>query len=59
LPLWRIWLLTPRPSMPPGELLLRGGIRPKGGKTDYCWALFERGFEGAPAIGWLHRDESP
>jgi hypothetical protein len=61
-PLRRIWLLTPRPSMPPGETILRGG-RAAGGKTDFCWLLFDQGFKfeqctkGEPTIGWLHRDQ--
>jgi hypothetical protein len=55
LPLARIWLLTPRPSMPPGETILRGE-KPGGGKMDYCWLVFERGHQGAPAVQWLHRD---
>jgi hypothetical protein len=54
-PLRRIWLLTPRPSMPPGEAIMRGE-KASGGKTDFCWLVFEQGFKGKPAIGWLHRD---
>jgi hypothetical protein len=41
LPLRRIWLLTPRPSMPPGEAILRGE-KAAGGKTDFAWLVFER-----------------
>ena len=55
LPLRRIWLLTPRPSMPPGSVILRGE-KPGGGKMDFCWIVFEQGYEGRPEIGWLHRD---
>jgi hypothetical protein len=55
LPLKTVWLLTPRPSMPPGETILRGE-KPGGGKMDYCWLVFERGHQGAAAMQWLHRD---
>lgn len=54
-PLRRIWLLTPRPSMPPGETIMRGE-RPGGGKVDFAWLVFEQGFAGQPVIGWLHRN---
>lgn len=60
LPLHSVWLLTPRPSMPPGHVVLdleRQGREPSGGKKDFCWLIFERGFEGAPSIRWLHRDK--
>jgi hypothetical protein len=54
-PLQRIWLLTPRPSMPPGETILRGE-KAAGGKTDFCWLVFEQGYEGEPSVAWLRRD---
>ena len=55
LPLCRIWLLTPRPSMPPGHTILRGE-KPRSGKNDFCSLVFERGHVGAAQIGWMHRD---
>lgn len=55
LPLIRIWLLTPRPSMPPGHVIA-AGEKPGGGKMDYCWIVFERGFKGKPTVDWLKRD---
>lgn len=54
-PLARIWLLTPRPSMPPGHVIARGE-NPCGGKQDFCWLVWEHGYSGAPEIRWLHRD---
>ncbi len=57
-PLVRVWLMTPRPSMPPGRLIL-AGHKPGGGKTDFCWLVFEQGFEGHPETRWLHRDGNP
>ena len=56
LPLRRVWLLTPRPSMPPGAWI-RAGNKPGGGTQDFCWLVFERGYVGKPEIGWLHREE--
>jgi hypothetical protein len=55
-PLRRIWLLTPRPSMPPGHVIKAGG-KVSGGKSDYCWLVFEQGYTGAPEMRWLHRDK--
>jgi hypothetical protein len=54
-PLARIWLLTPRPSMPPGEAILRGE-KPGGGKVDFCWLVFDVGYCGASMVRWLRRD---
>ena len=55
-PLRRIWLLTPRPSMPPGRMLM-SGKNPSGGKTDYCWLVWQQGwFYNRAEIGWLHRE---
>lgn len=54
-PLRRVWLLTPRPSMPPGHVIERGE-KPGGGKQDFCWLIWEHGFDGVPEISWLHRD---
>jgi hypothetical protein len=54
-PLVRIWLLTPRPSMPPGDYIL-AGKKPGGGKMDFCWLVFEHGYDGEPKARWLHRD---
>lgn len=54
-PLKRILLLTPRPSMPPGHVIL-AGQKPGGGKMDYCWLLWDKSYNGEPTIEWLHRD---
>lgn len=58
-PLYRVWMLTPRPSMPPGPEYLRLkalGKEPSGGTMDFAWLVWLRGYEGAPSINWLHRD---
>jgi hypothetical protein len=54
-PLARVYLLTPRPSMPPGHVIL-AGEKPGGGKQDFCWLVFERGHVGPPELHWLHKD---
>jgi hypothetical protein len=53
-PLKTIWLMTPRPSMPPGHTIL-AGEKPGGGKMDFCWIVFEQGFQGIPELRWLRR----
>ena len=55
LPLQRVWLITPRPSMPPGHVIA-AGEQPKGGKEDYAWLIFKRGHKGKRTMDWLHRD---
>jgi hypothetical protein len=56
LPLRRIWLLTPRPSMPPGSWIAAGN-KPGGGTQDFCWLVFERDYIGLVEIDWLRRDD--
>jgi hypothetical protein len=53
-PLRRIYLMTPRPSMPPGHVIARGE-RPGGGTQDFCWLVWEHGFGGSAEVGWLQR----
>lgn len=47
----RIWLITPRPSCPPGEFLAAGG-QAKGGKQDCVWMVWDER-EGQARTGWL------
>jgi hypothetical protein len=54
-PLRHIWLMTPRPSMPPGSYI-KAGKKPGGGKTDFCWLVFEQGYVGPREMLWLHRE---
>ncbi len=59
-PLYRVWYLTPRPSMPPGpvyEELQRDGKEGSGGKQDFAILVWLTGFRGAWSGGWLHRDK--
>lgn len=60
LPLRRVLQISPRPSMPPGAVILdriARGARgdPQGGQQDYAWYIFERGYKGEPGYGWCRR----
>jgi hypothetical protein len=57
-PLKTVWLMTPRPSMPPGRVIA-AGEKPGSGKAEYCWLVWEHGFVGAPEMKWLRRDGEP
>jgi hypothetical protein len=54
-PLFRIYYLTPRPSMPPGSYIAAGG-KVGGGTADYCWCIWLQGFDSEPTTRWLRRD---
>lgn len=54
-PLAKIYLLTPRPSMPPGHVIA-AGEKPGGGKQDFCWLVWDKAHVGPASIDWLHRD---
>jgi hypothetical protein len=58
LPLETVWLLTPRPSMPPAAWLAAGN-KASGGTPDFAWLVFnKRDASGGsePRVRWLHRD---
>ena len=55
-PLLRVWLMTPRPSMPPGHVIERG-IKPSGGKMDFCWLIWARDHCETAELCWLRRDK--
>jgi hypothetical protein len=56
LPLETVYLLTPRPSLPPGAWIDAGNI-PGGGSQDFAWLVINRTLTtGAPRLRWLHRD---
>jgi hypothetical protein len=57
-PLYKILLLTPRPSMPPGEVVMAGEAA-RNGTQDFAWFIWSRGHTGPAQIGWLRRDGSP
>ena len=54
-PLKAVYFLTPRPSMPPGQVIARGD-KPGGGKQDFCWLVWDHNHTGPPAVRWLRRD---
>lgn len=54
-PLAEIYVLTPRPSMPPGQYLLDGGARGSGTK-DFAWFIWDKTqIAFSPRIDWLRR----
>ena len=56
MPLETVYLLTPRPSMPPGSWI-EAGNTPGGGSQDFCWLIFNKTTTAAaPRLHWLHRD---
>jgi hypothetical protein len=55
LPLARVYLLTPRPSMPPGHVIA-AGEKPGGGRQDFCWLVLSHKHKGRPELHWLYRD---
>lgn len=56
-PLEKVIALTPRPSMPPGEMIL-AGHSPQGGRVDYGWFLFSFWATRltTPTLHWIERD---
>jgi hypothetical protein len=54
-PLRRVWILSPRPSMPPGHVI-DAGEKPGNGKEDFAWYVWQIDFDGRPEISWLRRD---
>lgn len=54
-PLARVWLMTPRPSMPPGHTIT-AGKKPGCGKMDFCWLVWSIGRVGPADLRWLRRD---
>lgn len=58
-PLARVWLMTPRPSMPPGWAIMAGnmpnGDKPGGGTQDYCWLVWDKEHTGPATMRWLRR----
>ena len=56
LPLEHVYLLSPRPSMPPGSWIEKGN-KPGGGTQDFCWLVFNKMTRPQTRrLAWLHRD---
>ncbi len=41
LPPSRVWMISPRPSCPPGAYIAAGN-KPQGGTADFCWIVWDR-----------------
>lgn len=51
----RVWILSNRPSCPPGEHLEAGG-KATGGTADWCWLVWDlTAPAGETRLGWLRR----
>lgn len=49
----RVWIVTPRPSCPPGEYLLAGN-EAGGGTADWVWVVWDKTAPGGRTdFGWL------
>lgn len=53
-PLLRVWFISPRPSMPPGQII-EAGLSPGNGTTDYAWFVWLMGYDGRPEVRWLRK----
>lgn len=54
LPVKRVWILSDRPSMPPGDV----AVEAKGGMSDYCWIIIQPGWDKEPRLNWLARGDA-
>jgi len=57
-PLAHVWMMTPRPAMPPASYIA-AGKKPEGARVEHCWLIFERGHHGLAQLGWLRREVAP
>lgn len=50
----RVLIFSRRPSMPPGDMLMKHGedIR-GGGSIDYCWVVWNKDHDGGCRISWI------
>ena len=53
----RVYVLSKRPSCPPGDPYLRGEIEAKGGQHDYCWVVWDRDHTGKPQLDFVMPQE--
>src|SRR6185312_10537812 len=51
----RIYFLSDRPSMPPGDAYLAGEIKAVGGKMDFMWIVWDAAHAGPTEAHWLRR----
>jgi hypothetical protein len=55
----RVWIISPRPSCPPGEYLAQGN-EAGGGQADWCWLVFEPRLGTKPGetlLNWAHSEK--
>lgn len=52
-PVERVLLLSRRPSIPPGRLVMEGLAKFAGGSTDFAWCVWKRGHEARPTVTWI------
>jgi hypothetical protein len=55
----RVYVLSSRPSMPPGLAYLAGEVAAEGGKMDFVWLVWERGHRWPTECRWLVRATRP
>lgn len=52
-PVEKVIILSRRPSMPPGEMLVQHGEEyRKNGSIDFCWIVWNNKFEDNPTMTW-------
>ena len=57
MPPHRVWIITPRPSCPPGEVLRQGG-KASGGTADWIWMVWDNTApRNGTDIDWLRADQ--
>ncbi len=53
-PVEHVLVCSQRPSMPPGEWLIKEGEKIRGGGSiDFAWIVWGRGYNGRPDIRWI------
>lgn len=52
-PLKAIHVISPRPSMPPGQVIL-AGVTPGNGTKDFAWFVWEKGHIGKPQLHFMN-----
>lgn len=55
-PLARVHVFSWRISMPPGELLKAGTVKPSGGKKAFAWFVWEKGWLGPAQVRFLQKE---
>lgn len=56
-PLKTVYSISPRPSMPPGSVIL-AGIKPGNGTKDFAWLVWQKGHVGVAAMKFLNTNNA-